>query len=80
VSGGLKGISDPAGNILVSPRFDNLKDTGKNFLIVEKAGRYGVVGYNGISTIPMVYDHITFDPYQNLFLVLEKTNWQLLKI
>jgi hypothetical protein len=80
VSGGLQGISDAAGNILVSPRFNNLWDTGKNFLIVEKAGKYGVVGYNGISTIPMVYDHITFDPYQNLFLVLQKTNWEMLKL
>lgn len=79
VANGQTGLADFSGTILVSPRFRSLTDTGNDFVVVEKAGKYGVVGYNGISTIPMIYDYITFDPYENLFLVLEKKDWQIIK-
>jgi hypothetical protein len=79
VTNGQAGLADQSGTILVSPRFGSLTDTGKDFAVVEKGGKYGVVGHNGISTIPMIYDYITFDPHENLFLVLEKKDWQIVK-
>jgi hypothetical protein len=79
MTNGQAGLADHSGTILVSPRFRSINDTGKDFVVVEKAGKYGVVGYNGISTIPMIYDFVTFDPHENLFLVLEKKDWQIMK-
>lgn len=78
VANGQAGLADHLGNVLVSPRFNRVWDTGKEFVIVEKGNKYGVIGYNGISTIPMVYDYITYDPFENLFLVLETTEWQII--
>lgn len=72
---GLVGLTDPSGKVLVTPRYSALTDTGSGYVIVSKDGKFGVVTTQGVSTIPIVYDLIRYDPYHNQFLALKKSAW-----
>ena len=69
------GLVDASGRMLIQPRFDSIEDTGHNFAIVGRGGKYGVINYQGISTIPLIYDHISYNPYHDHFLAMRKSSW-----
>jgi hypothetical protein len=73
--GGLYGLADKDGNILINPKYQSLEDEGNNYVIVQREGKFGVVSSKGISTIPLVYDQITFNPHSGQFLALKKSAW-----
>lgn len=73
--GGLYGLADKEGRILINPKYQSLEDKGNNYVIVERDGRFGVVSSKGISTIPLIYDNITYNPYSGQFLALKKSAW-----
>ncbi|MBT1687559.1 WG repeat-containing protein [Dawidia soli] len=79
-SNGLVGLAGNTGKILIQPKYQHLEDTGKGFAIVERDGIYGVITLQGISTVPMVYDTIVYDPFNNVFLALKKSPWQNLTV
>ena len=79
-SNGLVGLADNTGKILIQPKYQHLEDTGKGFAVVEREGSYGVITLQGISTVPMIYDTIVYDPFNNVFLALKKSPWQNLTI
>lgn len=72
---GLYGLADKAGNVLINPKYQTLEDEGNNYVIVQRDGKYGVVSSKGISTIPLIYDGITYNPYSGQFLALKKSGW-----
>jgi hypothetical protein len=76
----VKGLADVTGKILIQPRFEILRDTGEGSAIAVKDKKYGVIGYNGVTTIPMIYDYLSFDPATNQFLGMRKAAWQALHI
>lgn len=69
------GLADASGKILVQPRYHHLEDPGNGFVIVERDGKYGVITLQAISTIPLMYDYISYDPYNQVFLALKKSPW-----
>lgn len=73
--GGLYGLADIAGNVLINPKYQRLEDEGNNYVVVQRDGKYGVVTSKGISTIPLIYDDITYNPYSGQFLALKKSAW-----
>lgn len=77
---GQKGLADEHGKILIHPRYNTLEDLGNNYIIAERDGKYGVITEQGISTIPMLYDYIAYDVYNNLFFGLKKTDWVEVKL
>jgi hypothetical protein len=79
-SNGLVGLADNTGKILIQPKYQHLEDTGKGFAVVERDGVYGVITLQGISTVPMMYDTIVYDPFNNVFLALKKSAWQNLTV
>ncbi|HEY3406116.1 MAG TPA: WG repeat-containing protein [Ohtaekwangia sp.] len=70
-----EGLADASGKILIQPRYHRLQDVGNNFAIVERDGKYGVVTHQSISTIPLLYDFISYDPYHAQFLALTQSLW-----
>ena len=68
-------VADKDGNILINPKYQSLEDEGNNYVIVQREGKFGVVSSKGISTIPLIYDHITFNPHSGQFLALKKSAW-----
>jgi len=72
---GLYGLADKDGRILINPKYKSLEDQGNDYVIVEREGSFGVVSSKGISTIPLIYDRISYNPYNGQFLALKKSAW-----
>ncbi len=70
----LFGLADAAGTILIHPKYDALDDVG-NYAIVARDGKYGVISVAGISTIPLIYDFIRYDQFNDYFIALTKSKW-----
>lgn len=74
--GGLYGLADKSGNVLINPKYQSVEDEGNNYVIVQRDGKYGVVTSKGISTIPLIYDGIIYNKYNDQFLALRKSEWK----
>ncbi|HYF70913.1 MAG TPA: WG repeat-containing protein [Ohtaekwangia sp.] len=72
---GLKGLSDGSGKMLIHPKYTLINDVGNGFVIVERDGKYGVITDQGISTIPLIYDLITYDRFHDVFFAQRKSEW-----
>lgn len=77
---GQVGLADSSGKIIIQPRYHFLDDSANGFAIVERDDKYGVVTLQAVSTVPMVYDYISYDPYNGVFLSLKKSIWIDIKI
>jgi len=71
----LLGLADAAGNVLIHPKYHTLQDVGNDYVIVARDGKYGVISVKGISTVPMIFDFIRYDPYNHYFIALSKSAW-----
>lgn len=74
------GLADETGRIIVNPKYDNIVDPGNGYLIVVREGKYGAITMRGVSTIPMVYDALTFDAHHHQFIGQKKTDWETFSI
>jgi hypothetical protein len=72
------GLADASG-IIINPRYDAIVDCGNDYVIVERGGKFGVLTLRGVSTIPMIYDGLTFDGFHNHFLAVKKSRWETFK-
>lgn len=80
ISSGLQGLADENGNVLVEPRFDSLGKAGKELLIVCHGGKCGAITDQGLNIIPMIYDQLTFDQVNKIFMAEKKTEWKEMSI
>lgn len=71
----LYGLADRTGKILINPKYHTLNDLNNNYVIVARDGKYGVITLQGISTIPLIYDFIAYDAFNNFFVALKKSEW-----
>jgi hypothetical protein len=69
---GVKGLADRTGKILIQPKYDLIEDLGNHFFIVRRDQKYGVVTDQGLSTIPLMYDFLTFDRDHKRFMGMKK--------
>jgi hypothetical protein len=72
----LIGLSDATGRILINPKYDTLEDVGNNYVIVSRDGKFGVITLHGVSTVPLIYDLIAYDPHQHQFIEQLKSPWR----
>jgi hypothetical protein len=75
----LKGLSDSNGNLLIGPKFNQLEDLNNGYVIVERNAKYSLLTLQGVSTIPMIYDYLTYDKFNNRYLALKKSTWAVIK-
>jgi hypothetical protein len=71
----LFGLADARGKTLIQPKYHHLQDVGKGYAVAERDGKYGVITLQGISTVPLTYDLIVYDPFNQVFLVMKKSGW-----
>jgi hypothetical protein len=71
----LYGLASRDGSILINPKYHTLIDLDNNYVIVERDGKYGVITLQGISTIPLMYDYISYDAFNGAFIALKKSEW-----
>lgn len=75
----LVGLADAQGKILIHPKYNSLKDLNNGYVIVERDGKYGAITSQGVSTIPLIYDYLSFDASNNIFFAMEKSAWTEVK-
>ena len=76
---GLVGLSDAQGKVLVNPKFHAISDLNNGYIIVARDGKYGAVTVQGVSTIPLIYDYLTYAPANNIFFAMTKSDWAEVK-
>ncbi len=77
-SNGLKGLADYDGRLIVTPKYNSITDLNNGYIIVERNGQYGLLTLQGLSTIPMMYDYILYDPFNARYMALKKAAWEKL--
>ena len=70
------GLVDEKGQLLIYPKYDGIEDLGNGYVIIHRGNNYGLVTLQGANTIPLKYDYLRYDPYNDLYLALEKTSWE----
>jgi hypothetical protein len=73
---GLVGLADRNGRILLNAKYQSLDDLGNGYIIVLQNEKYGVVNLDGMTTIPLIYDHIAVDRHSDRFLAMKKAEWE----
>jgi hypothetical protein len=74
------GLVSETGRLLIYPKYDWLKDLNNGFVIIRRNERFGLLTTNGRSTIPLKYDDLRYDPYNDLYLALEEQKWQSMNV
>ena len=72
VKNGKVGITDKNANTLVTAKYDSIQDLKNGFFLVTRSGKKGLINYQGVSTIPMIYDILLWDEINKVFLCSEK--------
>lgn len=70
---GKKGLLTGDGSLIINTRYDFIKDLRNGYFIVGKSGKFGLLDSFGVNTIPMIYDEIVYDPYNDRYLSLKKS-------
>lgn len=79
VQNGLAGLTDAQGRIVINAKYDQLIDLNNGYIIAARNGKYGVLTAQGVSTVPMIYDFISFDRYNNTFLAKLNPAWEVIR-
>lgn len=69
-SGSLFGLADSEGTLIYEPKFDSQVITSREIL-VRRDGKFGVLDFSGISTVPMIYDYLS-PATEGVFLTYRK--------
>lgn len=79
IQNGLAGLTDTQGRIIINAKYDQLIDLNNGYIIAARNGKYGVLTSQGVSTVPMMYDFISFDKYINAFLAKVNPTWEVIR-
>ncbi len=71
----LSGMINNKGEIEFYPKFDLIKNLGNGYVLAKRKNKYGIFTSNGIIVIPVSYDHMIYNHYNNLFLASDKPKW-----
>ncbi|MEX2230913.1 MAG: WG repeat-containing protein [Cyclobacteriaceae bacterium] len=77
--GTLYGLADASGTIVIHPKYDEVTDTANGYAIVQRDGRFGLITLRGVSTIPLIYDGLTFDVHHNQYMGVKKSPWKTVR-
>jgi hypothetical protein len=74
---GLVGID---GRELVFPRYEEIQDLKNGFLLIQRRGKYGMGTLDGELIIPLIYEAIVYDSYNNIYLTAEQPDLKELRL
>ncbi len=72
---GKLGMAAKDGRLLILPRFNKITDLNNGYVIAEKNGKSGVMTDEGMDIIPLIYDEIKYDPYNDVYLTSNAEEW-----
>jgi hypothetical protein len=62
------GMTSEQGRLLIFPKFDGIEDLQNGYVIIKRQNKFGLLTTAGVDTIPMIYDTLTYDHYNDLYL------------
>jgi hypothetical protein len=74
------GLVDNKGNMQLYPGYNSLKTLDNGLLKVTKNGKYGLVNQQGKTLIPPKYDELSYDQFNDLYLLTKKYPWDIIKL
>ena len=75
-----KGLADVDGRILIYPKYDIITDLDNGFVLIGRNNRFGLLTTNGISTIPLIYEEVIFNPFTDVYYVSNSPKWSELPL
>ena len=60
---------------MILPRFDDIVDLDNGFVIASRKEKYGLMSNDGVSIIPMIYENLKYDSYNNVYLAATSSEW-----
>ncbi len=79
-SAGKKGLADRNGHVLIEPRFEELHLLPNQQVLAKDEKYWGTLTRDGLSIIPMKYDHLVYDERTGNFLAQVRAPWQVLSV
>ncbi len=73
------GLSTLDGRITLEPKYDYLEPAGGGSVIVGQQGKYGLVNREGVSTIPMIYEELIYQPSKDLYFGKWAGYWETIR-
>jgi hypothetical protein len=70
-----KGLASTKGRLLILPRFDNVVDLDNGFVIASRKNKFGLMSTDGVSIIPMIYEKLKYDRYNDVYLAAKSAEW-----
>ncbi|HXA01182.1 MAG TPA: WG repeat-containing protein [Cytophagaceae bacterium] len=61
------GLADSSGREMLGPKYEFIRDLNNGYIIVKRNGKWGVLDYQENFVIPMEYDSIEYDKFNNCF-------------
>ena len=78
--GMLMGLVSDAGEPLVHPKYESVRDLNNGFVIVGRRGKYGLLTTEGRPTIPMIHSRLIHDPHNEVYFSVTSPAWQTIKL
>jgi len=69
------GLVSDKGQLLILPRFDKVIDLNNGFVIASRKGKYGLLSNDGIDIIPIIYDELRYNPFNDVYLAAKTAEW-----
>jgi hypothetical protein len=69
------GLADASGKLILAPKYNELEDLNNGYVIIQRNQKYSLLTLDGLSKIPMIYDYLTYDAFNNRYIALKKSEW-----
>lgn len=79
INDNLRGLANREGVLQYDPKY-TLQVLTDDYVLVERNGKYGVLTKNGMNVIPTMYDYISTTQDLLVFLIMRKSDPELLKL
>ncbi|MCG8310076.1 MAG: WG repeat-containing protein, partial [Cytophagales bacterium] len=77
---GKYGLVSPEGRLLILPRFDKVEDLDNGYVIASRKGKFGLLSNDGVDIIPMIYEELKYDRFNDVYLAAKSSEWIELEI
>ena len=74
------GLVDVNGQVLLYPSYQSLETLENGHLKISKNGKLGIITSRGKTLIPASYDEITYDAFNDLYILTKEFPWKEIKI
>lgn len=78
--GSKKGLADVDGRILIYPKYNFISDLDNGFVLIGRNNKFGLLTTNGISTIPLIYEKVIFNPFTDVYYASNSPQWATLEL